>query len=199
MVLRTSCSSWCEPSLKAHAVGADTRVVRSVLIVTILTALAVGLAGCGGSSDLGEASTTPVTTESTPPDATVEVTGGEISAKCREYGQAYGDLSLNLQIASQLTTDEQYAQLSANGGPVNLDVDALERSVETLGGLPGVEAQLLRMREITALLRSNVESGAPFGDGSGDGQRLVDLLGSSFVDDVVAITIALQEGGCGAA
>lgn len=168
-------------------------------MVTAFSALAVGLAGCGGSSELGEASTTAVTAEGTPPAATVEVAGGEISATCREYAQAYGDMSLNLQLASQLTTDEQYAQLSANGGAVNLDLDALERSVETLGGLPGVDAELLRMREITALLRANVESGAPFGDGSGDGQRLVDLLSSSFVDDVVAITVALQEGGCGAA
>jgi hypothetical protein len=106
-----------------------------------------------------------------------------------------------LQRISAIKADEDYQAAKAGTFRFELDPPELRSAADTLAGMPEfvgekVTAQVPKFRQMADLLESNLQSGKPFSDGSGNGQKLADLVDAEFVDSLSALDDAIVKNKC---
>jgi hypothetical protein len=136
-------------------------------------------------------------------DATIER-----PADCERWKAAFGTVSQNTLLALQLlTSDEGYAQQrDPNLFPaLKVDPAAIGSGIDVLAGVPNPSDPgpfrqpsdaVAQLREIHTLLEANLPAGTPFGDGTGDGEKLLRLLDDFNIGGRAAISSAMEKSGC---
>ena len=110
--------------------------------------------------------------------------------------------NFNASTLAQLGSEDSYSMLKLDS-PDYIDIASLRADLDVLATLPDtpeIQAQyhtvpselIPQYRELLDLITSNVQSGSqPFSDGSGNGQKAVDLATQLFGKELVfAFTIA---------
>lgn len=174
------------------------RRIPALAIVTIVT-LAAGCSGEGPVPSVPPTSTAQAAEPASRPAANVD---------CDALHAAHTGLSLQLQTMLFLNSDEAYANQQGPDilGLTKLDVARFRRDLELLATLPEpggdnpffkpLSTVIPQFRELADLLEVNLRSGRPFGDGSGNGEKLQKLAERLSIDGRVAISRAYEAAGC---
>lgn len=106
------------------------------------------------------------------------------NSSCAAADDAYLQFAFSSQLIIQLRSDEAYAGLvGGKGGLFNLDTAALRANLDVFAKLPDAVSEsgdktstvIATTRQVLDLIDSNAKSGKPFTDGSGNGQKVLDL------------------------
>jgi len=184
--------------------------MRALLRMTSLTWLVVlgcsaselPLASVGGDSTVSGTSPrqTGHASSSDQPQASPE--------QCQQWRESLDYLSAKILFARQtLTTDAGYADQLGGDLPADfrIDVAELRRHLGVLSNIPDPTratgfkkpSEVLGLfTQAFDLLDTNLRSGHPFSDGSGNGERLLRLLDELHMTGRTALSIACQEAGC---
>lgn len=196
------------------------RPIRLSLFSLLLLAFSLMLTACGDAptSNPSPVSATAVPTvgesqpaTSVPVDAataevapTSEPTSEDTSGgggPCDKLNAAQYTISGYLQRIRAVKGDDDYQAAKAGTFRFKLDPSELQGAVDTLAGMPEfvgekVSAQVPKFQQMADLLESNLQSGKPFTDGSGNGQKLADLVDKEFVDSLSALDDAIVKNKC---
>ena len=118
-----------------------------------------------------------------PKASAVPVKNAQSNVDCAAADQAYQHFAFNTQLIFQLRDDRVYEALSDPTSMFYLDTRALRADLTVLSTLPDVvsgqgdkpSTMISSLRQVLDLIDSNTKSGKPFSDGSGNGQKVLDL------------------------
>jgi hypothetical protein len=169
----------------------------ALLLVTAL--MVVACAGLGNvSSAVGAASTAAVAISSqasgaatqaaatpaavTPaPGATTAAAGGaQSTARCQTIGAAYMDFQAETPWLAALASDGAYSANTPDS-PTYINIPKVRADLDVLGTLPNgslgpISPAIAQIRQLVDQVDANFKSGSkPFSDGSGNGQKVIDL------------------------
>lgn len=116
----------------------------------------------------------------------IPVKNSAANADCAAADQAYQGFAFGSQLIISLRSDDAYSGLvnnSDNNGMFNLDTAALRADLAVLAKLPDAVGEagdktstiIATTRQVLDLIDSNAKSGKPFTDGSGNGQKVLDI------------------------
>ena len=183
--------------------------LRHMMGLGALVALALSLAACGDSA---ASTATPIAASngSTPGSATGATTPAAATNSnldCAGILKALTDLNNQALLMLQLNSDAQYAVFTGANATVKVDPVALRADADALAALPpsiagavtGPSQYAEDLRKAADLLDANIKSGKPFADGSGNGQKLVDLAKDIYATDLLNFRLASTAANCGTA
>jgi hypothetical protein len=173
------------PVLPVRAQPGRRPVLLSLVLITGLTVLAC--AGVGNvTSDIGAAATAAAAIGSQAAGLPTPSAGGataapvvQSSAKCQTLGAAFIDLQSEYPLLA-MGSDDAYAHNTPDS-PTYINTAKLLADLDVLATLPDGElgATAPAIAQIRALINqvdANIKSGGkPFSDGSGDGQKVLDM------------------------
>jgi hypothetical protein len=167
--------------------------------ITMLMIVAFIAAACGGAPASAPASAPPAVAVAaataslpsapgnqgapTPKAAVVPVKSAQSGVDCALADEAYQEFAFNSQLIISLRSDDAYAGLVTRTGMFSLDTNALRANLAVLAKLPDAVSDtgdktsqmIVNVRQVLDLIDSNAKSGKPFSDGSGNGQKVLDL------------------------
>jgi len=159
-------------------------VLLSLLLITGLTLMAC--AGLGNvSSAVGSAATAAAAIGSqsaglpTPSASGATAAPVQSSAKCQTIGAAFIDFESEYPLLA-MGSDGAYASNTPDS-PTYINIPKLETDLDVLGTLPNGELgpiapAIAQIRALVDQVDANIKSGGkPFSDGSGDGQKVLDM------------------------
>ena len=103
---------------------------------------------------------------------------------CAAADEAYQEFAVSSQLILSLRSDQAYAGLiNNNPGGFNLDTTSLRANLAVIAKLPDAVSEsgdktsaiIATTRQVLDLIDRNAKSGKPFSDGSGNGQKVLDL------------------------
>jgi len=168
-------------------------VVLALLLVTAL--MIVACAGIGNvSSAVGAASTaavaissqasgaaTPAAVTPAPGATTAAAAGGaQSTARCQTIGAAYMDFQVETPWLAALASDGAYSANTPDS-PTYINIPKVRADLDVMGTLPNgslgpISPAIAQIRALVDQVDANFKSGGkPFSDGSGNGQKVIDL------------------------
>jgi hypothetical protein len=159
-------------------------VLLSLLLIAGLTVMAC--AGVGNvTSDIGAAATAAAAIGSqsaglpTPNASGATAAPAQSSAKCQTIGDAFIDFEGEYPLLA-MGSDGAYASNTPDS-PTYINIPKLQSDLDVLGTLPNGELgpiapAIAQIRALVDQVDANIKSGGkPFSDGSGDGQKVLDM------------------------
>lgn len=158
-----------------------TRRRLALVMVTAITLLGMACAGLGGVATTSGPATPAIVVDNatTSSGATPQVDAVQSSAQCQVIGDAYMDFQGEYPFLG-IASDDGYATNTPDS-PTYINIPKLNSDLDTLSTLPNgtvgtTGAALNQFRQLVTLVDGNIKSGGkPFSDGSGNGQKVLDL------------------------
>jgi hypothetical protein len=190
--------------------------------LTMLMIVALSATACGGGAPASAPAATasgvavaaasatvppaPVNQGAPAPKASiVPVKNTQSSVDCAAADEAYQHFAFNTQLIFQLRDDRTYEALLDPTSMFYLDTKALRADLTVLSTLPDItggqgdkpSAIISSVRQVLDLIDSNAKSGKPFSDGSGNGQKVLDLWTPLFMTQRASSAFAdAFQAGC---
>jgi hypothetical protein len=167
------------------------RLPAALALLLILTLTVVACGGIGNvTSAVGSAATAAAAVSSqvavanggaATPGATAEAVAGgpQSSANCQAIGAAYIDFE-GVYPFLGIASDTGYASNTPDS-PNYINIPKVRTDLDVLSTLPNgtlgpIAPAIAQIRQLVDLVEANINSGGkPFSDGSGDGQKVLDL------------------------
>jgi hypothetical protein len=166
---------------------------RRALALALLLGVALMVVACAGlgtvTSAVGSAATaaaaissqsvSPVTPGAVAATAATVAGGPQSTAKCQTIGAAFLDFEGEYPFLG-IASDSGYASNTPDS-PTYINIPKLRADLEVLGTLPNgtlgpIGPAIAQIRQLVDQVDANIKSGGkPFSDGSGDGQKVLDL------------------------
>ena len=140
-----------------------------------------------------------------PKASAVPVKNIQSSVDCAAADEAYQHFAFSTQLIIQLRDDRTYEALLDPTSMFYLDTTALRADLTVLATLPDItggqgdkpSAIIATVRQVLDLIDSNAKSGKPFSDGSGNGQKVLDLWTPLFMTQRASSAFAdAFQAGC---
>lgn len=160
---------------------------RRPAALAVLLAAAVMVMSCASignvSSAVGAASTAAaaVSSPATPGAATTAAAAGpQSTARCQTIGAAYIDFQTETPWLAALASDGAYSANTPDS-PTYINIPKVQSDLDVMGTLPNgslgpISPAIAQIRQLVDQVDANFKSGGkPFSDGSGDGQKVMDL------------------------